>query len=51
MKQGDIVLIWGAPAGSARFAVQLVRNGGGIPVGVVGSTAKAELARGSAARS
>jgi len=45
MKQGDIVLVWGATGGLGGYAVQLVRNGGGIPVGVVSSPAKAELAR------
>ncbi|MGE5286673.1 MAG: crotonyl-CoA carboxylase/reductase [Micromonosporaceae bacterium] len=45
MKQGDVVLIWGATGGLGGFAVQLVRNGGGIPVGVVSSPAKAALAR------
>jgi crotonyl-CoA reductase len=42
MKQGDIVLIWGATGGLGAYAVQMVKNGGGIPVGVVGSAAKAE---------
>ncbi|MFE6488064.1 alcohol dehydrogenase catalytic domain-containing protein, partial [Streptomyces sp. NPDC057757] len=45
MKQGDIVLIWGATGGLGAYAVQLVRNSGGIPVGVVSSDAKAELLR------
>src|SRR5580698_3144646 len=45
MKQGDVVLIWGAVGGLGGYAVQLVRNGGGIPVGVVSSPARAELAR------
>ncbi|BCJ50497.1 crotonyl-CoA reductase [Actinoplanes sp. NBRC 14428] len=45
IKQGDIVLIWGATGGLGSFAVQMVRNGGGIAVGVVGSARKAELAR------
>ncbi len=45
MKQGDIVLIWGATGGLGAFAVQLVKNGGGIPVGVVSSEAKAEVLR------
>ena len=45
MKQGDVVLIWGATGGLGGYAVQLVRNGGGLPVGVVSSAAKAELAR------
>jgi crotonyl-CoA reductase len=45
VKQGDVVLIWGATGGLGAYAVQLVKNGGGIPVGVVGSEAKAEVAR------
>ena len=45
MKQGDIVLIWGAVGGLGSFAVQMVRNGGGIPVGVVGSADKVGPAR------
>ncbi len=45
MKQGDVVLIWGATGGLGGYAVQLVRNGGGIPVGVVGSARKEQLAR------
>jgi crotonyl-CoA reductase len=45
MKQGDIVLIWGATGGLGVFATQLVKNGGGIPVGVVSSDAKARTAR------
>ncbi|MEU7750181.1 crotonyl-CoA carboxylase/reductase [Micromonospora sp. NPDC049101] len=45
MKQGDIVLIWGATGGLGAYAVQMVKNGGGIPVGVVSSPQKAELLR------
>ncbi|NBM17296.1 crotonyl-CoA carboxylase/reductase [Streptomyces sp. GC420] len=45
MKQGDVVLVWGATGGLGAYAVQLVRNGGGIPVGVVNSEAKAALLR------
>ncbi len=45
MKQGDVVLIWGATGGLGGYAVQLVARGGGIPVGVVSSPARAELAR------
>jgi crotonyl-CoA reductase len=45
MKQGDVVLIWGATGGLGGFAVQLVLNGGGIPVCVVSSPEKAELLR------
>ncbi len=43
MKQGDIVLVWGATGGLGGYAVQLVRNGGGIPVCVVSSGDKADL--------
>ncbi|NGO44373.1 crotonyl-CoA carboxylase/reductase [Streptomyces ureilyticus] len=46
MTQGDVVLIWGAAGGLGAYAVQLVRNGGGIAVGVVSSEQKAEYARG-----
>lgn len=45
MKQGDVVLVWGATGGLGSYAVQLVRNGGGIPVGVVNSAEKAALLR------
>jgi crotonyl-CoA reductase len=45
MKQGDVVLVWGAAGGLGAFAVQLVKNGGGIPVGVVGSDEKAAALR------
>ena len=45
MKQGDAVLIWGATGGIGGYAVQYVLNGGGTPVGVVSSEAKAELLR------
>ncbi|WP_228566910.1 crotonyl-CoA carboxylase/reductase [Nocardia sp. SYP-A9097] len=45
MKQGDVVLIWGASGGLGSYATQLVRNGGGIPVCVVSSPQKAEICR------
>ncbi len=45
MKQGDVVLIWGATGGLGGFACQYVLNGGGIPVGVVSSPDKVELLR------
>jgi len=41
MKQGDVVLVWGATGGLGAYAVQLIRSGGGIAVGVVGSARKA----------
>lgn len=43
MKQGDVVLIWGATGGIGAYAVQYVLNGGGIPVGVVSSPDKAKI--------
>jgi crotonyl-CoA reductase len=45
IKQGDIVLIWGATGGLGSYAVQFVKNGGGIPVGVVSTEAKAAQLR------
>lgn len=45
MCQGNRVLIWGACGGLGAFATQLVINGGGIPICVVSSAAKAELCR------
>ncbi|MFI6325647.1 crotonyl-CoA carboxylase/reductase [Nonomuraea sp. NPDC050556] len=45
MRQGDVVLLWGATGGLGAYGVQLVKNGGGIPVGVVSSPEKAELLR------
>jgi crotonyl-CoA reductase len=45
MKQGDIVLIWGASGGLGGYATQLALNGGAIPVCVVSSPEKAELCR------
>ena len=45
MKQGDVVLIWGATGGLGGFATQLVLNGGGIPVCVVSNEEKAGLLR------
>jgi crotonyl-CoA reductase len=45
MKQGDVVLIWGATGGLGGFATQFVLNGGGIPVCVVSSPEKAEVLR------
>jgi crotonyl-CoA reductase len=43
MKQGDVVLIWGATGGLGGFACQYVLNGGGVPVGVVSSREKAGI--------
>ncbi|MCC7075756.1 MAG: crotonyl-CoA carboxylase/reductase [Acidimicrobiia bacterium] len=45
MKQGDVVLVWGATGGIGGMAVQYVLNGGGIPVGVVSSPKRVELAK------
>ena len=43
MKQGDVVLIWGATGGIGAYAAQYVLNGGGIPVCVVSSPDKADI--------
>jgi crotonyl-CoA reductase len=43
MKQGDIVLLWGATGGIGGYAVQYVLNGGGTPIGVVSSPERAAL--------
>ena len=42
-KQGDVVLVWGATGGLGSYAIQFIRNGGGISIGVVGSEEKARL--------
>ncbi len=44
MKQGDVVLIWGASGGLGSYATQMALNGGAIPVCVVSSPEKAEIA-------
>ena len=45
MKQGDVVLIWGASGGLGSYATQYAVNGGAIPVCVVSSAEKADLCR------
>jgi crotonyl-CoA reductase len=45
MKQGDVVLIWGASGGLGGYATQYALNGGAIPVCVVSSPGKAALCR------
>ncbi len=45
MKQGDIVLVWGASGGLGSYATQLTLGGGGVPVCVVSSPEKAEICR------
>jgi crotonyl-CoA reductase len=42
-KQGDICFVWGAAGGLGSYAIQLIRNGGGISVGVVNSEKKERL--------
>ncbi len=49
MKQGDVVLIWGASGGLGSYATQLAVNGGATPVCVVSTPQKAELCRGMGA--
>ncbi len=43
LKTNDIVLIWGAAGGLGTMAIQLVKNAGAIPVGVVNSEAKRQF--------
>jgi crotonyl-CoA reductase len=43
MKQGDGVFVWGATGGIGAYAIQLVLNGGGIPVGVVSNEKRVKL--------
>jgi crotonyl-CoA reductase len=45
MKQGDVVLIWGASGGLGAYATQYALNGGATPVCMVSSPEKAELVR------
>ncbi len=45
MTQGQTVLIWGAGSGIGAYACQYVLNGGGTPVAVVSSPARAALVR------
>ncbi|MFI5528212.1 crotonyl-CoA carboxylase/reductase [Kitasatospora sp. NPDC051853] len=45
MKQGDVVLVWGAAGGLGSYATQLALNGGALPVCVVSSPEKAALVR------
>jgi crotonyl-CoA reductase len=45
MKQGDVVLIWGASGGLGGYATQYALNGGGFPVGVVSSEKRVEIVR------
>ena len=45
MKQGDVVLIWGASGGLGSYATQYALGGGATPVCVVSSEEKAAIAR------
>jgi crotonyl-CoA reductase len=45
MKQGDVVLIWGASGGLGSYATQFALNGGATPVCVVSSPEKADICR------
>ncbi len=45
MKQGDVVLIWGASGGLGSYATQYALNGGAIPVCVVSNESKADVVR------
>jgi crotonyl-CoA reductase len=45
MKQGDVVLVWGASGGLGSYATQFALNGGAVPVCVVSSPEKVEICR------
>lgn len=45
MKQGDVILVWGAGGGLGSYATQLALNGGAIPVCVVSNDHKAALVK------
>src|SRR5882724_1237115 len=45
MKQGDVVLIWGASGGLGSYATQMALGGGAIPVCVVSNPEKAAIVR------
>ncbi|MEJ8281831.1 crotonyl-CoA carboxylase/reductase [Pseudonocardia spirodelae] len=45
MKQGDVVLIWGASGGLGSYATQFALNGGATPICVVSSPEKAQICR------
>jgi crotonyl-CoA reductase len=45
MKQGDVVLVWGASGGLGSYATQMAIGGGATPVCVVSSPEKAQIAR------
>jgi crotonyl-CoA reductase len=45
MEQGDVCPVWGATGGLGGFAVQRVKNGGGVAVGVASSGEKAQILR------
>jgi crotonyl-CoA reductase len=45
MKQGDVVLIWGASGGLGSYATQMALGGGAIPVCIVSSPEKAAIVR------
>ncbi len=50
IKQGDIVLVWGAVGGLGGFALQYCLNGGAFPIAVVSSEEKEKLCRTVGAR-
>ncbi len=45
MKQGDVVLVWGASGGLGGYATQYALNGGATPICVVSSPEKAAICR------
>jgi crotonyl-CoA reductase len=45
LRQGDVVLVWGAAGGLGSYALQYALNGGAYPIAVVSSPQKADIAR------
>jgi crotonyl-CoA reductase len=43
IKQGDLVFVWGAAGGLGAYAIQMIKNGGGVAIGVVNSERKQRL--------
>ncbi|MBI4412172.1 MAG: crotonyl-CoA carboxylase/reductase [Deltaproteobacteria bacterium] len=45
VREGDVVLVWGASGGLGSMAIQIVKAAGGIPVAVVGGDDKVDFCK------